>query len=80
MRIGMASAWDLLLPMIKGISLTDSTHRYGYPTLALLIFCTSSLLQLSSTVLLSDVRLGSLAGITVQSKPFYDFGYDTSSL
>ena len=79
MRLGMASAWDLLLPMIKGISLTDSTHCYGYPTLALLIFCTSFLLQLSSTVLLSDVRLGSLAGITVRSKSFYDFGYDTSS-
>ena len=79
MRLGIASAWDLLLPIIKGISLTDSTHCYGYPTLALLIFYTSSLLQLSSTILLSDVRLGLLAGITIQSKSFYNFGYDTSS-
>ena len=68
MHLGMASTCDLLLPMIKGISHTDSAHCYGYPTLVLLVFCTSSLLQLSSTALLSDVRLGSLAGITIQSK------------
>ena len=61
MRLGMASAWDLLFLMIKGISLMDSTHHYGYPTLALLIFGTPFLLQLSSTVQLSNVRLGSLA-------------------
>lgn len=79
MRLGMASTWDLLFPMIKGISRTNSNYRYGYPILALSVFCISSLLQLSSTVLLSDVRLGSLPGVTVQSKPFYDFDYDTSS-
>ena len=79
-HLGMASACGLLLPMIKGISLTDSTHHYSYPTLALLVFCTSFLLQLCSTVLLSGVRLGSLAGITVRSKYFYDFGCGTSSL
>ena len=47
----------------------------GYSIVVLLLFATTTALQFSSTVLLSDLRLGQIAGLPTQRNATYDFVY-----
>lgn len=51
----------------------------GYTLIVLLLFITTTALQFSSTVLLSDLRLGRLPGTSHDRNASYDFKYDPSS-
>ena len=51
--------------------------RAGYSGAVLLLFATTTALQFSSTVLLSDLRLGQLPSLPVNRTISYDFEYTT---
>lgn len=54
----------------------DSQRSYsGYSIAVLLLFTTTTMLQFSSTVLLSDLRLGQLPSLPVHRNVAYDFAY-----
>ena len=66
----------LLIPAIKGAHWTvPGLNSFGYSVTVLLLFMTTVMLQFSSTVLLSDLRLGQLPGLASQLNATYDFEY-----
>ena len=48
----------------------------GYSTFVLFLFATTTMLQFSSTALLSDLHLGSLSGLPANRTSTYDFVYE----
>ncbi|KIX05647.1 uncharacterized protein Z518_03619 [Rhinocladiella mackenziei CBS 650.93] len=76
MRSGMGNPSTLLQSTVKDV-------RWGSPAvyfaLALSLFCTTTLLQLSSTALLSDLRPASLPGLRNSSTLAYDFFYNETA-
>ena len=48
----------------------------GYSTTILLLFATTTVLQFSSTILLSDLQLGQLPSLVANRSASYDFVYD----
>jgi hypothetical protein len=75
MRCGTASSspWTLLSPIICGAARNCVSNRLFLVSMTAVLFSTTSLLQFSSTVLLSDLRLGPLPGLLGNETVTYDF-------
>ena len=76
MRSGLATPWRLILPLFSGCQGVGHLPRYLYLPLTVLLTCTTVLLQFSSTLLLSDLRLGALQGYSSNRTFYYDFSYN----
>jgi hypothetical protein len=65
----------MLRPVISGLSISGSIRTNGYLVALLVLFATSTLLQFSSTALVSDLSLGQLPGLSVNSSTGCDLEY-----
>lgn len=71
-----ASPWAMMRPVACGLSCRRRAFQVlRFPVLLLLLLITSTGLQFSSTVLLSDLRLRSLSGFTEKHHLPLDFSY-----
>lgn len=59
-RSGLATPWRLILPLFSGSQGVGHLPRYLYLPLTVVLTFTTVLLQFSSTLLLSNLRLGTL--------------------
>ncbi|OCL10018.1 hypothetical protein AOQ84DRAFT_402876 [Glonium stellatum] len=78
MRSGLATPWRLIIPLFSGSQGVGSLPRYLYLPLTVVLACTTILLQFSSTLLLSDLRLGVLQGYSSNRTFHYDFSYNVN--
>jgi hypothetical protein len=64
MRSGTTSPWTLANSLFSNFTSTSLRHRRNYPVgiMAICLLITTSVLQFSSTILLSDLRIGPLIG------------------
>lgn len=76
MRAGNSNPRDLLLPVFISLGLKPQKEAVVLGVAAILLTMTTGLLQFTSTVLLSDLRLDPLPGLASQSPLAYDFLYD----
>ncbi|KAK3716336.1 hypothetical protein LTR37_006486 [Vermiconidia calcicola] len=66
-----------LIPALSDNSwVFPSLSSIGYSAIVLLLFSTTTVLQFSSTLLLSDLQLGQLPGLSVVREALYDFQYE----
>jgi hypothetical protein len=72
-RLGLVGALDPVFE--KRIPLTMFCIATGYGGAVLLLFATTTLLQFSSTILLSDLDLGQLPSLAANRSASYDFVY-----
>ena len=76
MRANNPQPRALIIPSLKGAQWTSAgLNSFGYSITVLLLFTTTFMLQFSSTVLLSDLRLGQLPSLASQRTATYDFDY-----
>lgn len=74
-RTGNGRPHNLLIPFFSSMHLKSRARGVVFVIAALLLALTTALLQFTSTVLLSDIRLGSLPGFPLKGPLAYDFVY-----
>lgn len=79
MRSGETSPQTIFIHTVMGWGRPVNLH-WLYSILAIVLFTTATLLQLTSTALLSDLKLGVLPGFPAPSPLYYDFAYNMTAL
>ena len=80
MRSGEITPQTLFTQTVIGFRRRPTSLHWLYTILAVVLFATTTLLQLTSTALLSDLQLGLLPGSSSSSFVPYDFVYNTTAL
>jgi hypothetical protein len=80
MRSGETTPQTLFTETVLGFAMKPKNLHWIYTLLALVLFATTSLLQLTSTALLSDLQLGPLPGSSISSALSHDFQYNMTGL
>jgi len=80
MRSGETTPQTLFAHTVLGFTMKPKNLHWIYTLLTLFLFATTSLFQLTSTALLSDLQLGPLPGYSNPSALSYDFQYNMTEL
>ncbi|KUJ13429.1 uncharacterized protein LY89DRAFT_754172 [Mollisia scopiformis] len=80
MRSGETTPQTLFGRTVLGFTMKPKNLHWIYTLLTLLLFATTSILQLTSTALLSDLQLGPLPGYSNSSALSYDFQWNMTAL
>ena len=80
MRSGDATPRSLFTQTVAGHRKRPSNVHWVYTSLAVVLFASTTLLQLISTALLSDLKLGPLPGTSSPSALNYDFMYNMTAV